>query len=176
SVQMAAVGELSFNPAGSTVKVFRIGSGGGDQTQTLTLLQGWNLVSFANQPVNPLVDAILDASVRSGPVWAYDPVTGYTAASTVVAKRGYWVYAVANAALDIKGQTVSGNITLNQGWNLVGFTADHNLPNPLPAGVVVVYGYNTATDAYETVSAGGAVMTGKGYWIYSTAPATIPAQ
>jgi hypothetical protein len=186
TVQMAKVGELVVNPIGSTVKVFKVSSGGGEQTQTLALLKGWNLVSFVNQPLNAAVDTLFDAAIRSGPVWAYDPATGYSAASVVTAKRGYWVYALANASVDIKGQKVSGDLTLNQGWNLVGFLTTHNLPlwsDPVAAHIVAIYSYNSATSQYVTVpfsdvGVPSAVTAGKGYLIYSdsAAPITFPAQ
>ena len=96
------------------------------------------------------------------------------------------MYALANASLDIKGQKASGDLTLSQGWNLVGFLTTHNLPlwsDPVAAHIGAIYSYNSATSRYVTVPFSdvgipSVVTAGKGYWIYSDSatPITFPAQ
>ncbi len=175
TINMKTVGQLAIAGANVAAKVYRIDYGPGLQSQVLNLTYGWNLVSFAVQPASTLtLDALFrnadGASVREGPIWSFQNGS-YSAATMPETRRGYWVFCPLNAGASIPlfGDPDSRNIELQAGWNLVGF--GRTMAPPTNAAISVIYGYNGS--AYVTPAM---VEAGRGYWIYATAPVSIPAR
>jgi len=176
TVNMSTSSQLVVtNVPGSAAKIYCVQFGGGAGTQTLKLTTGWNLVSFNVQPAGAAADVetafiVGGHSVKLGPVWAFEN-GAYVAATTIETEKGYWVYCPlpAGASVTVFGTPGAGNISLTAGWNLAGFLAD--MPRPVAPFIDAVYEYNGT--AYVTPAT---VKKGKGYWIHTTAPGTIPAQ
>ena len=96
----------------------------------LAVHDGWNLLSVPIQPFDTAVAAVLqDAPV--GPAWAWNPIEGhYEAVTTVEAKKGFWVFYVAEAQRETKYVAISGQRvqtpiqSVKTGWNLLAPVAN----------------------------------------------------
>ena len=96
---------------------------------------GWYLVSLPIHPANPDPAAVL-APVDGlyGPVWGYQndawsvyntDIPELSDMQQMAAGDGYWIPMNAAADFSIMGESAVGEqISLNDGWNLVGFNAD----------------------------------------------------
>ena len=134
---------------------------------SLSLMQGWNLVSFSPIPENDAITSVL-AGLGSN----YDLVYAWDAAAqgwlkydrnapayvntltTLHRDRGFWLHATSAATLEVVGSVPTlTDITLAAGWNLVGYPSavDRALPDALSDHGVgtnfsLVYAYH-ANDA-----------------------------
>jgi hypothetical protein len=132
---------------------------------TTQLNPRWNLISNpieGNQPVNSIFPT---PNRVSGTTWEYTPGSGYSTTSTLQPGKGYWTkFVVSPTAQVITGAPVlSTNVTLANGWNLVG-SVDHDVPAPPIGGIITgnTYGY---VGSYQVVTT---IRPGKGYWIKSS--------
>ena len=108
---------------------------------SLTLTNGWNLVSVGVVPNNNSIATILGASSSSvESIWSYDAVTGNWTSNhpngptentllSMTAGNGYWVnYTNASPVtlsgagnLFLAGENTPPSTTLKAGWNLIGY-------------------------------------------------------
>jgi hypothetical protein len=189
-VSSLAVGadEVAALKASGRPKIYRISLGGGPAEQELQLHPGWNLISLAIDPYDARPEQLFVTSGRSasaGPVWAYQN-GGYVAAAQLVAGRGYWLYAPGTETVTVvvRGQTRSGGIDVQEGWNLIGpFANRDKWAHGALVGDVYFYDgvayraaspYNAALDKAQNADAGLGVLTGLGYWLEMAEPATLP--
>ena len=150
------------------------------QTVTLSLVQGWNLISLPVEPANPAVDAVLGTATRdggrdkvfAGTVWQYVcNGTGeghYETVTEMHALLGYWVYSPTSATPSVIGTPLAASqkLGLPKDWSLIGPTADvgvsqnNNLRAP-------VWWWDAVTCQYKTLDPASEVLTaGRGYWFY----------
>ncbi|MBI2353617.1 MAG: carboxypeptidase regulatory-like domain-containing protein [Deltaproteobacteria bacterium] len=100
-------------------------------TESITLSQGWNLISLPVQPSKTAVGTVLGAlGYRNlwgytGGAWRmYDPANPiFSDLSEMAAGSGYWLYATGPATLQVQGSTAAKSVSFASGWNLVGFNA-----------------------------------------------------
>ena len=178
----------------------RIAPGCAATSITLSLSAGWNLISV---PFEPLAPAPLD--VLSPIAGQYTELLAFSNAdaaspwerfspsapafvndlTVLVPQRGYWLRMTSPAALTLLGNPPdSASVTLQAGWNLVGY------PSQTPKTVVAalegvaeyvdcVYAYDAADPnapwrlydpgATPTVDEIVTLYPGSGYWIHATA-------
>ena len=162
--------------------------GGAQSANTISLVQGWNLISLPVQPANAAI-----ASVLSGitgiyeVVWAYPNQTWQvydpndTAGSTLTKMQagiGYWIKMTNPKTLSVSGSAPSSSVSLVLGWNLVGYNGtSHAAVSDSSAGLSalggnlqVLWGYpGQAWQFYDPTNAGSSTLTqllpGAGYWI-----------
>ena len=105
-------------------------------TQTLSLDQGWNLVSLHVQPDDPSFASIFDgtdgaiSSVKNEDGEAYLPSLGIEQISTWRADEGYKVHAETATTLDVTGTALAPGavaIALEEGGNIVPYLPDRAL-------------------------------------------------
>ena len=65
----------------------------------LSLVKGWNLISLARIPDSNSPSEIFGDKMK-GKVWHWED-SQFKVASEVLSLKGYWVYAPANAVVDI---------------------------------------------------------------------------
>ncbi len=130
----------------------------GDQTYTLELTIGWNMVSLPIIPDNPLASSILsDVEYYQLATWSG---TGYVTATEFEAGRGYWLLVLEDVNVTLSGTSIETlNITLSLGWSMIGGTNDE------------VQAVGVFPDFYQLVTWTGTGYTpastfepGKGYW------------
>ncbi|CEG11669.1 hypothetical protein MSIBF_A1590003 [groundwater metagenome] len=100
-------------------------------TSTIYLKQGWNLISLPIQPQDTNIDAVLNnIKGKYTDVFTYNNKWIYKSEymnkwfgdlSNLEAGKGYWIKVKEDCNLTIDGLKVkSANISLEQGWNLIG--------------------------------------------------------
>jgi len=100
-------------------------------TSTMHLKQGWNLISLPIQPEDTNIDAVLNSiKGKYTDVFTYKGRWVYKSEymnkwfgdlSNLEAGKGYWIKVNEDCNLTIDGLKVkSANISLEQGWNLIG--------------------------------------------------------
>jgi hypothetical protein len=130
------------------------------ETASISLVEGWNLVSL---PVTP------DDSKRSSIFPDADVVYRFDQTYIVVNEDddmepgiGYWVKMPAAQTYQITGQAYDSHTgSIAAGWHLMGATnADDVTPSTTPADqITVMYGFDSAYYVTSTLSAGN------GYWV-----------
>ena len=132
--------------------------------QSITLVDGWNLVSFnllpypSSEPVDVLESIVgsydlvyaWDASVSSNNWLKHDNIPDSTDTLTYLsAQMGFWIHMTAGATLDVYGFFPStSNIPLSTtagGWNLVGYPSSGNLDMP---GALTEHGVSNFISVY----------------------------
>jgi hypothetical protein len=157
----------------------------------INLNTGWNLISLNLQPTNTAIAGVLGfVADNCNSAWAYNngwkayypAYPEYSDLETMEAGWGYWLNMSEPAALIVSGFTPTKTISLNQGWNLVGYNSSDPLPvdkalKSIAEDCESVWqfkdgawkAYYTAYPEYSDLK----VMEPKyGYWIKTTAKCT----
>ena len=143
-------------------------AGATQETFTLHLKAGWNLISLPVRPLHPQASEVFKPGLLSGPVWAYDSSKqAYFTETSIKPLVGYWIYV--NYAYDVavEGEVLFEKDTilyLNTGWNLVGPATDISVGATLTS----VFTWNEVV--FQSVTD---MKRGKGYWIWVVAPTTL---
>jgi hypothetical protein len=160
-------------------------AGGARSATTISLAQGWNLISLPlQQPVNtPVATVLSGVSGFYEVVWAYsngawkvyDPNdTAGSTLKTMQAGNGYWIKMLSAKKLSVSGTSPSpSTIPLVSGWNLVGYNGPPNCTDISNAstGVAalgnlqVLWGY--PSQGWQSYPSGGLTQLcqGAGYWL-----------
>jgi hypothetical protein len=158
---------------------------------TISLREGWNLISLPVQPANASPSAVLSSiasnvqavyAFNGTEYEAYIPGESSNTLTRIEAGRGYWVYMNGDGTLNIDGAEPSKTVTLKTGWNLVGYNSGSSLPvssalNSIANKYSAIYAFDTAANSYTAYIPGdGGTLSqlepGRGYWIYATENAT----
>lgn len=165
---------------------------------TISLEQGWNLISVPKNPDSGHSTAgVLFQAVNTGghSTWEYDTQaqSWVKVYPTMVIRPldGIFIYSAANTTIpvvfDANPVAVPPTKQMYQGWNLVGFSGS----TPASARDTFIslnnqwsqaMGFDAAAQAYETqiISGGGGAFADsrilyptKGYWLYATSPGEL---
>jgi hypothetical protein len=155
------------------------------QTMTLTLRQGWNLISLPLEPDLTDPAELLRHPNGGGPcytspIWYFDATAQrFRRATAMTAKLGYWLYCPDELGppLERDGFAPAPGQPLVAGWNLVGPTgAGATCPLPrqddgarFPSGCI----WHWNGDAYEPPPE-NLLRAGAAYWIRSARAQTVP--
>lgn len=159
-------------------------------THSISLVPGWNLVSFNLHPTDTAISSVL-ASVAgkytlvyawnsTAQEWLkYDPTIApvFSDLKNLDETLGFWINMTTADTLSVNGLPVSSNaIALKTGWNLVGYPASVN--RVLPAGIAGLqqaYAYHAADteDPWKLYDASAPsyanelqeMAPGWGYWV-----------
>ena len=185
------------NGWGAAVSVW-INVTGSTPSFTIAVVAGWNLVSTPFIPLSSVMPAALtdiDADTTWTRAMSYNPTTPgdpwkqYNTAwasllndlTTVDEKMGVWIFVnvVGDGLIHVSGvQPVTTAITLNIGWNLVGFPSDDAaytvgmLKGDCPSVTLVERFDGAQTYMTSTMLDAEVLATGQGYWVYSSAMTT----
>jgi hypothetical protein len=132
---------------------------------TFELFTGWNMISFAVDPLDKNADSIFGPEYYYLVTW--DPVTrSYVPVAEVETEIGYWLLVLEDRNITAFGTPLSEyNSDLTQGWNMIGslWTAT-NVPDgteTVPADQMYPYLYTWCGDHYELTQD---IDPGLGYW------------
>ena len=141
----------------------------------ISLIKGWNLISFplnlTNKSVNSVFESTNFSSIFSYGSYYYNET--YNNFDIVNETKGYWVESLENQTLTIDGTSFnSTNISLKQGWNLIGYLSlNSSLVNEtLNGNYSSVYGYNGGwltyfPDRESGLNSLNRFVPGYGYWV-----------
>jgi len=158
-----------------------------EQTFTIELDLGWNLISLPIEPSDNQVSQVI-GSITEGieSVWGYmdgkwqvyiPDNESMSDLEVMESGRGYWIK-TKEAGLSIKmvGELKTDSINLTQGWNLVGICLLYNIPvedalSSFGQEYITIWGYKDGTwQFFDSQSSGfnnlEIVEPGKGYWLY----------
>jgi hypothetical protein len=167
-----------------------------------SLNAGWNLISLPVPPDDPAVAAAfgtIDGNYSliyaydtdyPAPYWAkYDPDDPGSALQQVDIHHGYWIDMAISDTLTITGTyAISTVITLDTGWNLIGFPSSVEKPvsevlAPIAGQYTIIWGYEATDTADPWKKYDPAVpaflndlemmQPWYGYWIDVTDPTTL---
>jgi len=175
-------------------------------SHSIDLVPGWNLVSFNVIPTSTAIEDVLesidgqyslvyawDADVSSSQWIRFDPNVGYgNTLSQLDEAMGFWIFMNVESTLTVIGnEPTSTSISINEGWNLVGYPSEGSdaLPGALSdiAGnynLVVAYHANDTTDQWKIYDPAApdyandlkSMAPGWGYWIEATANDTLSVE
>ncbi len=139
------------------------------ETLTLSLKTGWNMVSFSVIPTSGTsFDSIFHGldyySVRT---WTG---TSYTTPSNVEIGRGYWVLVLAPTTLSITGIPVTSySLDLTTGWSMIGSVNQGTVSDAM----VFPGFYQSLTWTDNSYISATTIEPGIGYWVVVLAPVHI---
>ena len=183
----ADIATMQIDEYGQKYAVFSVSLGAPDAEHTVSLKAGWNMISVSVTPLYNSIDQVFasgDEKYYRGTVWVYENGQ-YVPATTVVAGRGYWLYAPKAVSFKIYGDMDVSGMSLKKGWNIVGPVADIVdfktsyadfvnvvLPGNIYRFVVDAYG----NPGYESIEIGGKypLKVGEAYWIKAEADIDLP--
>lgn len=159
------------------------GNGGTDQAtvtldvlgvRTLSLDDGWNLLSIPYEPENPTFGSVLP-SCTSG-FW-FDPGTGNQSIAdgdSLAAGEGFWANC-SSGSVQVTGQGVDDQtVSVAAGWNIIGPFADSIDTGSItaePAGILASAFYRFGpSDGYTSVTT---LAPGEGYWVNLSQSGTL---
>jgi Tol biopolymer transport system component len=134
----------------------------GAQLQDLVLAAGWNLLSFAMDPVDA-ADVLFVGMIR-GETWGWDG-QAFTPVTVLAGGSAYWVYAEAPVQIaSVPGEPLDGTLLLDAGWHGIGPTGAYGAYG-LPEGRLgTVWGWDALGRRFIDVEA---LQAGDGYFFNS---------
>ncbi|MBI4173301.1 MAG: lamin tail domain-containing protein, partial [Candidatus Aenigmarchaeota archaeon] len=165
-----------------------------DQTFSITVQPGWNLISLPLQPADAAIANVLGgisydkAMTYYSSTWqVHEPANpGASTLTSIDAGKGYWIRATASGTLTVTGTAAANlSISLEPGWNLIGYPS--LVARDISTGLASIAGqyssvmtYSAALSAWKTYNPDFAEFSdltafepGKGYWIDMDSSATI---
>ncbi|MFO7991344.1 MAG: hypothetical protein R6U61_03500 [Thermoplasmata archaeon] len=158
--------------------------------QVFSLNEGWNLVSIPVEMKDTSFDGVLGSSgLDPEKAMYFDPSQGvwktylrerlehYNSIDVWNTEMGLWVNLDAQADMYVAGRVVQQrNITLQPGWNLVGYPSHVEENNGLPAEVDKIGYFDGAATynlAYDYSPASFTFNPGEGYWIHNPTSSAV---
>jgi hypothetical protein len=156
----------------------------GSNTQTITLQQGWNIISFNVTPSVKTIESVF-ASVLANltevkdadSFWENGQPLAFNRLTQISDGAGYLVNVKAASTLTVSGPatTLPLSLSLISGWNLIG------VPSQTASNIATKVGSNPITtvknfDGFWNTSAVPSITTfdpGKGYFIKATSATTV---
>jgi len=164
-------------------------------TDEIRLKRGWNLISLPFVPPNASVEYVLSDCIQKGnkmerTFYRYSSETGYEFwpdFSEMKTGEGYWLYLTNECSLSCDGFAAPNEITLNKGWNLIGFPNGEVMLWPF---MKIIYGNETFSISeaasegliqptlsyydngyrFVTLDTQPYIEPGRGYWLYAMVP------
>ena len=136
-----------------------------EDTHTISLDAGWNMVSIPVIPADASVDAIFGDNITI-PVYGYNG--GYEMVTSLEPKKGYWVLANSPVDISISGAVPSDlGVTVVPGWNMIGPVSSNVQVSSFTGIIPPVYGYAAGYDMPTTLE------QTEGYWVLASAETTL---
>ncbi len=111
---------VASNAAGSP-SAFSLSGTGIQNTETIILPAGWNLISVPVTPASSVASAVFGDDADYFLLYSYSDGS-YSVPAAISRKTGYWFGLNSADTIDAEGtaQTANDSILLSQGWNLIG--------------------------------------------------------
>ncbi len=140
----------------------------GGASYNIFVNEGWNMISVPNETADMTVSSLFPSS--SSNAFAFN--NGYVQVEELDNGIGYWLKFDGQEGFDIQGTAPTGDIQLNEGWNLIGpynvNVATEGITTN-PSGIIASQFFEF-NGAYATSSL---LQVGKGYWVKASASGTM---
>ncbi|MFO7868724.1 MAG: glycosyl hydrolase [Bacteroidales bacterium] len=142
--------------------------------QTLSLEQGWNLISFSIEPTDAHIASIfssVDYSIIKNDEGFYkkNHTEELQSLDTVSIDEGYIIYINTPTSISFEGSysdTTNHNIYVKKGWNLIGFhPVQYNLEE-LPNELIMIKDFEKFYEHNNPLSTLDTLKSDKGYYIH----------
>ncbi len=142
---------------------FSIEAAGGGGSLSVTYPAGWNIISVPLESVD--MSAVNIFPEASSDIYRYS--NGYFPSDSLEGGAGYWVKFSEAVQKNYSGGTFSGNISISEGWNLVGpfdYVVETAAVTTSPGDILL-----TPFFSYENGYGNTAELNpGKAYWVKSS--------
>ncbi len=159
--------------------------GGAEETELLSLINNWNLISISHDPSDISIESVLETILgQCISVWTYtnqtwqvyDPAAPeFSDLNELVPGKGYWIQMSDDGELLIEGVPHLTTIALSEGWNLVGYNSSDSQTtfdaiSSISSRIISVWAYKDGQwKFYDPDSPGLSDLSlmepGYGYWI-----------
>lgn len=135
--------------------------------KTVTLTEGWNLVSLPVTRLNQSVQSIYPTAIH-GTLFSFSSIYQLAGDSLIIGK-GYWIKSSIAKDQVVAGLNLASTVVeLNSGWNIVG-SVDHE--SSAPTGGIITSGvFEFNGSRYSEVAT---LQPGKGYWVKTSSAGSI---
>ncbi|MDB4384357.1 DUF5011 domain-containing protein, partial [Akkermansiaceae bacterium] len=157
------------------------------ETQTLSLKEGWNLVSFYVEaddmsPETVLAPILNELVQIRGVSASYNPnvASVFNTLPELYVKDGYWLEVSEDVSFEVEGRVSSGvSIDLQGGWNLVGYPRmnGEDVASELTSLGSTVLQMKSLERSYDPnnpsfLNTLSTIVPGSGYWLNVSGPGT----
>jgi hypothetical protein len=190
--EMAVWGE-SMNPSGDWEQFMCTEDGGpldcSTLSQTLSLAQGWNLISSRINPSDPAIESVFgdidsDLSlVKNEAGDIYSPGVGLNNIGDWQSREGYLVYMTNSQSMSVSGYGVdpATSFMLEEGWNLIPYYPETAMTPEdafasIPSELVMVKnqaGETYVPDPQDPIDDIGQLQPGQAYKVYVSSPVSF---
>ncbi|MFH1198517.1 MAG: hypothetical protein V1720_22630 [bacterium] len=158
---------LDYNPTSREIfigthgrGVFKINAPSSTLNRTVSVNNGWNIISVPLETTDMSVTTLFPNAVSD----AFNYNGTYNSVTNLENGKGYWLKFDASENISVSGHTNNQNITINEGWNIVGpfheaIPVSNITTNPVGILSSDFYSYD---GAYVSATQ---LDYGKGYWI-----------
>ncbi|MGA1865323.1 MAG: hypothetical protein ACMUHX_09695 [bacterium] len=140
----------------------------GNQEETKSVYvcpDGWSMISLPLVPENAYVSSLFPDAVV---LYGYKKGAGYirvTNEQSLEAGKGYWIKLNTAKTYSITGEIIDKyNLTLQNGWYMIGGCTYVAQPSVDDGEIKVIYGFKRGV-GYQRITAPERLEPGKGYWI-----------
>jgi hypothetical protein len=142
-----------------TINVAGVGSYPASMTATISMRNGWNMVSLPVSVIDSRQSVVFPHAVSSA--FAYE--AGYKQKDTLIVGRGYWIKSLLRTDSVTGSAVTSDTIPVQQRWNLIGSNTNTVLASSITTAPGTLqsffFGYNGVYDTADTI------QPGKAYWV-----------
>ncbi len=155
--------------------------------QTISLINGWNLISSYIEPENPNIATIFsqinNLKIVKNPMGLiYDPTFGINQIGNWNMQHGYLVNVIGATSIDIIGEYIipeNTPINMISGWNTNSYLRTSPMAAPIALATIVpnlIIAKNGTGQIYHPafgINTIGNLMPGKGYMFYMNSPSIL---
>ncbi|HYQ85761.1 MAG TPA: carboxypeptidase regulatory-like domain-containing protein, partial [Bacteroidota bacterium] len=148
-------------------------SGGPGHIGTMSVQQGWNLISLPVTVADQRKTAVFPNSVS--PAFRYDN-SGYVVSTDLDYSSGYWVRFPLVQAFTLQGAArTSQTIPVRAGWNMIG-----SVSTSVPVSAIQASSPNLIRSGFFSYDLGytysSSILPGRGYWVKTSGSGTLTLQ
>lgn len=159
----------------------------------IALTPGWNMVSLPEFQSRPDISTVTESiQGKFSSIWSYEngqwlffspESPEFSSLTRMNSGVGYWINMTTGGKLVGTGVKASSSVSLNEGWNFIGFTgsAETNITDLLPAsagGINEIWafqngGWKVYDAAHPEISDLKTMVPGGGYWMNTSTSSAI---
>ncbi|MFT5126652.1 MAG: hypothetical protein ACI8W8_000247 [Rhodothermales bacterium] len=154
AIDLAGSGSFAVGVAGGTFEIAH----GPEESATLNLLAGWNLVGLP----------IMHTALAPPNAW-YWSGSAFRPTSVIMPERGYWLFADSASSTTHQGIVADGLFSLHAGWSLISPARAHTVP----LGITQAWQWQPAQQSLQRLQTNDSLFPGQAYWLHAPRRLTV---